>query len=125
MNTPFDSRTCGAPLRLGLLILIAGLVTVPGSAKQTRPALPEGFISGVVESSQGPEAGVWVIAETEDLLTNFVKIVVTDDNGRFVLPELPEATYRVWVRGYGLVDSAPAEARVGTTELVLRASVAG
>lgn len=64
-----------------------------------------GDISGVVASSKGPEAGVWVIAETSDLPTGFVKIVVTDDQGRYVLPELPKGNYKVWVRGYGLVDS--------------------
>ena len=53
----------------------------------------------------GPEAGVWVIAETTGLPTKFAKIVVTDDHGRYVLPGLPNATYSVWVRGYGLVDS--------------------
>ena len=65
----------------------------------------EGYISGVVESAAGPEAGVWVIAETDGLGTKLAKIVVTDDDGRFVLPQLPDATYDVWVRGYGLVDS--------------------
>ncbi len=70
-------------------------------------------ITGVVSSSNGPEVGVWVIAETDDLETRFRKIVVTDDAGRFLLPELPEARYTVWVRGYGLVDSAPATASVG------------
>ena len=53
----------------------------------------------------GPEAGVWVIAETTDLPTRFARIVVTDDQGRYVVPDLPKATYQVWVRGYGLVDS--------------------
>ena len=53
----------------------------------------------------GPEAGVWVIAETTDLPTKFAKIVVTDDQGRYVMPDLPKANYNVWVRGYGLVDS--------------------
>ncbi len=62
-------------------------------------------ISGVVTSTKGPEAGVWVIAETTDLPTKFIKIVVTDDQGRYVLPELPKARYTMWVRGYGLVDS--------------------
>jgi len=62
-------------------------------------------IGGVVRSVGGPEAGVWVIAETADLPTKFVKIVVTDDKGRYVVPQLPKANYRVWVRGYGLVDS--------------------
>src|SRR6266516_1861166 len=62
-------------------------------------------IGGVVTSSKGPEAGVWVIAETTDLPTRLIKIVVTDDRGRYVLPDLPKANYNVWVRGYGLVDS--------------------
>src|SRR5882757_2108482 len=63
-------------------------------------------LGGVVRGPNGPEAGVWVIAETTDLPTKFAKIVVTDDRGRYVLPELPKANYLVWVRGYGLVDSA-------------------
>jgi hypothetical protein len=83
--------------------------TLLGTAALAAPELPEGFISGTVESSRGAEAGVWVIAETEELKTPFIKIVVTDDRGRYVLPELPVATYNVWVRGYGLVDSAPVE----------------
>src|SRR5437762_1423506 len=62
-------------------------------------------IGGVVRSANGPEGGVWVIAETRDLGTRFAKIVVTDDAGRFVIPDLPAARYQVWVRGYGLVDS--------------------
>jgi hypothetical protein len=70
-------------------------------------------IGGVVRSGQGPEAGVWVIAETYDLDTRHVKIVVTDDQGRYVIPDLPEASYQVWVRGYGLVDSDPVDATPG------------
>src|SRR5580692_2414310 len=70
-------------------------------------------IGGVVTSSKGPEPGVWVIAETADLPTKFVKIVVTDDRGRYLLPQLPQANYRVWVRGYGLVDSIPIQATPG------------
>src|SRR5579871_300854 len=62
-------------------------------------------IGGVVTSANGPEAGVWVIAETTDLPTKYAKIVVTDDRGRYVIPDLPLANYNVWVRGYGLVDS--------------------
>jgi hypothetical protein len=70
-------------------------------------------ISGVVTSTNAPEAGVWVIAETADLPTKFVKIVVTDDKGRYVLPQLPKANYRVWSRGYGLVDSSPVQSTPG------------
>src|SRR5258708_6769752 len=78
----------------------------PVRAQQT-PAVSIGAtdLGGVVTGPNGPEAGVWVIAETNDLPTKMVKIVVTDDQGRFVVPELPKANYTVWVRGYGLVDS--------------------
>src|SRR6266576_3456428 len=61
-------------------------------------------IGGVVTSSNGPEAGVWVIAETSELPTKFARMVVTDDQGRYVLPDLPQAKYKVLVRGYGLID---------------------
>src|SRR6267154_2519689 len=70
-------------------------------------------IGGVVTSEKGPEAGVWVIAETTDLPTKFVKIVVTDDRGRYVVPGLPKASYSLWVRGYGLVDSPKVQATPG------------
>jgi hypothetical protein len=70
-------------------------------------------IGGVVTSSKGPEAGVWVIAETTDLPTKLAKIVVTDDQGRYVVPDLPKANYNVWVRGYGLVDSKKVQAAPG------------
>ncbi len=70
-------------------------------------------IAGVVTSSKGPEAGVWVIAETKDLGTGYRKIVVTDDQGRYLVPELPKANYTVWVRGYGLVDSPKVQATPG------------
>jgi hypothetical protein len=70
-------------------------------------------IGGVVTGTGGPEAGVWVIAETDDLGTKLIKTVVTDDRGRYVLPDLPKATYDVWVRGYGLVDSRKIEAAPG------------
>ena len=70
-------------------------------------------IAGVVTGSNGPEAGVWVIAETRDLPTRHIKIVVTDDEGRYLVPDLPPATYDVWVRGYGLVDSKKVTAEPG------------
>jgi len=64
----------------------------------------------VVTSADGPEAGVWVIAETRDLPTRFARMVVTDDQGRYVVPDLPNGTYDLWVRGYGLVDSPKVKA---------------
>src|SRR5687768_14409210 len=80
-------------------------------------------IAGVVAGGRGPEAGVWVIAETSDLPTKFAKIVVTDGRGRYLLPDLPSANYDVWVRGYGLVDSPKRKAKPGAT-LNLRATPA-
>jgi len=70
-------------------------------------------IGGEVKSKQGAEAGVWVIAETVDLPTKFAKIVVTDHRGRFLIPDLPKASYKVWVRGYGLVDSPKVDGAPG------------
>jgi len=40
-------------------------------------------------------------------------MVVTDDRGRYLSPGLPQATYSVWVRGYGLVDSSKINAKPG------------
>src|SRR6202045_4118892 len=70
-------------------------------------------IGGVVTGPKGPEAGVWVIAETTDLPTKYAKMVVTDDQGRYVIPDLPTANYEVWVRGYGLIDSPKMRAKPG------------
>ena len=80
-------------------------------------------IGGVVTSANGPEAGVWVIAETNELQTKFARMVVTDDQGRYVLPDLPRANYQIFVRGYGLVDSARVPGKVGQ-RLDLKAVVA-
>jgi hypothetical protein len=80
-------------------------------------------IGGVVRGPRGPEAGVWIIAETRSLPTGFRKIVVTDDAGRYVVPDLPAGTYNVWVRGYGLIDSKPLQTTPGKT-LNLTATVA-
>jgi hypothetical protein len=80
-------------------------------------------IGGIVTSTKGPEAGVWVVAETTDLPTKFVKIVVTDEQGRYLLPDLPRANYNVWVRGYGLIDSQRVQANPGKA-LNLTATIA-
>src|SRR5690242_20191711 len=96
-------------------------VPVP-SAAQPKPrtaavaaavAIDDNDIGGVVRGPKGPEAGVWVIAETTDLPTRYTKSVVTDDQGRYVIPDLPTANYDVWVRGYGLVDSPRMRAKPG------------
>jgi hypothetical protein len=70
-------------------------------------------ITGVVASAKGPEAGVWVIAETTDLPTRYIKEVVTNDQGAYLIPALPAANYTVWARGYGLVDSPKVQTRPG------------
>jgi hypothetical protein len=76
-------------------------------------AIDNDDIAGVVTGPDGPEAGVWVIAETTELPTRFARIVVTDDRGRYLLPDLPAAGYSLWVRGYGLIDSPRVPARPG------------
>src|SRR5260221_2296596 len=81
-------------------------------------------IKGIVTNGKTAEAGVWLIAETDELPTKFAKIVVTDERGRFVIPELPKASYQVWVRGYGLVDSKKVKATPGRAPLRLKASIA-
>jgi hypothetical protein len=102
--------------------LIAGAFAVYSTgALHAQRAAPDGYITGVVRGAQGPEAGVWVIAETRDLPTNFIKIVVTDDQGRFMVPQLPAANYRVWVRGYGLVDSKPITMKPAANAVTLTA----
>ena len=98
--------------------MLAGVIAV--AADRSAPAAPAATVTvdkddlgGVVTSAKGPEAGVWVIAETTDLPTKFAKIVVTDDRGRYLLPDLPPVKYSVWVRGYGLVDSPKVQAVAG------------
>ncbi len=99
---------------LGIAVLVAAS-SARLSAQQTIEgvSIDKDDIGGVVTSAHGPEAGVWVIAETTDLPTKFVKIVVTDDGGRYVVPNLPKANYSVWVRGYGLVDSPKVQTEPG------------
>jgi hypothetical protein len=94
--------------------LAVGFAWLAGTG-QTDLAAAEntGVITGVVTSRNGPEAGIWIIAETRDLDTQLRKMVVTNDQGRFLLPELPKASYKVWVRGYGLVDSKAVTATPG------------
>src|ERR1700694_239998 len=97
------------------LALALGAAPTSVSAQQNAPAVSIGAtdIGGVVRGPNGPEAGVWVIAETTDLPTRMSKTVVTDDQGRYVIPDLPKANYVVWSRGYGLVDSAKTTSEPG------------
>ena len=102
--TVFAVALGGYTLSLGWTSAQAQSVTIDGND-----------IGGVVTGPKGPEAGVWVIAETRDLGTRYIKAVVTDDKGRYVLPDLPNANYDIWVRGYGLVDSPKMRSGPGRT----------
>src|SRR5882762_4709469 len=97
------------------VVVVLGVSSPGHPARKPSAAIPMDAtdIAGVVTSSNGPESGVWVIAETKDLGTGFRKIVVTDDQGRYLVPSLPKANYTVWVRGYGLVDSPKVQATPG------------
>src|ERR1051325_3631037 len=104
--------------RLGSLVVAAALVisfnwVAAQQQSSGAVAIDADDIGGTVASAKGAEAGVWVIAETTDLPTKFAKMVVTDDQGRYVLPDLPQANYQVFVRGYGLVDSPRVTAKPG------------
>ena len=103
--------TFGIAIAVLLAASLAGL-SAGQRANQTIP-VDSDDIGGVVTSANGPEAGVWVIAETTDLPTKLNKTVVTDDQGRYLLPDLPRANYSVWVRGYGLLDSPKVQATPG------------
>jgi hypothetical protein len=96
-------------------IWIAAAVLAAQQQAATTVSVDADDIGGVVTSAKGPEAGVWVIAETRELPTRLARIVVTDDRGRYLLPDLPKANYDVWVRGYGLVDSQKVKAAPGKT----------
>src|SRR4030095_16559113 len=113
---------------LSLVTLVSALLFVtfqPGltALQNTTVPIDNDDIGGVVTGASGPEAGVWVIAETTDLPTKFSRTVVTDDRGRYVIPDLPQANYNVWVRGYGMWDSAKVRSARGRT-VNLRATVA-
>src|SRR5215469_7119407 len=111
---PFDPREF-KNMTVKRLFFFSGVFALLASVTVLNAQQPEGEgisignddIGGVVASTRGPEGGVWVIAETTELPTKFVRIVVTDDRGRYLVPQLPGANYKVWARGYGLVDSPP------------------
>jgi hypothetical protein len=106
---PFAAVAMAAFVAVSLTSLHAG------QAPANTVAVGNDNIGGVVTGAKGPEAGVWVIAETRDLPTRLIKIVVTDDQGRYLVPDLPKASYDVWVRGYGLVDSPKVKTTLGKT----------
>src|SRR5258706_12710819 len=88
----------------------------PGTAQAQAPAavaIDNDDIGGVVRGAGGPEAGGWGIAETRDLPTRFTRSVVTDDQGPYVLPDLPKAKSQIWLRGNALVDSPKVDCSAG------------
>ena len=103
-------------------VVVAATLGITGRGQTAAPAVTVDAddIGGVVSGTKGPEAGVWVVAETTALPTRLIKIVVTDDQGRYLIPDLPKATYDVWVRGYGLVDSPKLKGTPGQ-QLTLKA----
>jgi hypothetical protein len=104
-----------------LAVVLAGVLLAQTKSEAVKVGSTD--IGGIVTSANGPEAGVWVIAETTELPTKFVRIVVTDDQGRYLVPDLPKANYSVWVRGYGLVDSPKVQSAPGKN-LNLKAVIA-
>jgi hypothetical protein len=75
----------------GVLLTFVVILTAGQQATVAPPAIDADDIGGVVTGARGPEAGVWVIAETRNTPTRLIKSVVTDDQGRFVLPDMPKA----------------------------------
>ncbi len=106
-------KTVFAAATIAVVFCTIASRAVIDASQSPATAIDRDDISGVVTGPRGPEAGVWVIAETSDLPTRFVRIVVTDDQGRYLVPDLPKATYSVWVRGYGLVDSTKVQSTPG------------
>ncbi len=98
-----------------VVFVVASFAGLRGQTPSGAVAIDNDDIGGVVSGPRGPEAGVWVIAETMDTPTRLIKIVVTDDQGRYLVPDLPNGSYDLWVRGYGLVDSPKVKSTRGKT----------
>jgi hypothetical protein len=107
------TRLAWAVLAVGTSVSFATSLSATRQPAATAVSVDADDLGGRVSGPRGPEAGVWVIAETTDLPTKFARIVVTDDQGRYLIPDLPKAGYSVWVRGYGLVDSPKVKAAPG------------
>src|SRR5579871_1339561 len=120
MKRPFSTA-----LAIAAAACLSGAATGASAQQRADAAIHVGSkdLGGTVSGPNGPEAGVWVIAETTDLPTKYAKIVVTNDNGQYLIPQLPSANYKVWVRGYGLVDSDKQDAKPGKN-IDLKAKVA-
>ncbi len=99
-----SNRPVGAAAGCFALLMCLSIVFIRAQPQAGDVAIDPDDIGGVVSGPKGPEAGVWVIAETRELGVRYIKSVVTDDRGRYVVPDLPKARYSVWARGYGLVD---------------------
>jgi hypothetical protein len=104
-------RFIGSSVSAIAIALFLAATPAPVSAQSV--SISRNDIGGVVAGPHGPEAGVWVIAETRDTPTRFAKMVVTDERGRYVVPDLPKGNYDVWVRGYGLIDSPKVKSTPG------------
>ena len=114
MSQPKPKHILRSGAAAAVLAAFVGLAPASVSAQPaTAVTVGAADLGGVVTGKNGPEAGVWVIAETTDLPTKYAKIVVTDALGRYLIPDLPRANYSVFVRGYGLVDSPRVKAAPG------------
>ena len=111
-----SKRLRGVAAAAGVAALaLAATALMAQTAPVALPAIDGDDIGGVLMGPSGPEAGVWIIAETHGLKVRYIKAVVSDDKGRFVIPDLPAGTYDVWARGYGLLDTAKTPAKPGAT----------
>src|SRR5258708_6854030 len=86
-----DHMTTKRNLYLGVaavaIALAFGVAPTPVMAQQAATvSIGATDIGGVGRGPNGPEAGGWVIAETTGLPTKMNKTVVTDNQGRDVMP---------------------------------------
>ena len=79
---------------IAFLTIVVTSLTGMRAQSVAQVAVDADDIGGVVTGPRGPEAGVWVIAETRDTPTRLIKSVVTDDQGRYLVPDLPKAKLR-------------------------------
>ena len=82
-------KLCLSAAAIGIAVLAAAPFSRLCAQQPSSPpgvTVGQADLGGTVSGAGGPEAGVWVIAETTDLPTKFAKIVVTDDQGRYSFP---------------------------------------